>query len=149
MASIEDRLNRPTISWRPSEGDSIAGTVVDIASHEHPEYGTSPVITVLTEAGDEYVWHAFGTVAKAELAKRRPKVGDTIGVKFCGVPEGRSYKLWRVVVEHLEPEPAKELDWDAVAESAGAVPDYDEEPLSDEEPPVVDDRPASTSEEPF
>lgn len=135
MASLQDRLDRTTVAWKPEEGDSLTGRVIDIEQVEN-EYGVYPALTVLTDDGQEKTWHAFTTVARSEVAKRRPKVGDSIGVKYLGQPTGKSYKLWRVVVEHVDPEPRKDIDWDGIAAQAGVDAEIDEGLT------YVDDRPA-------
>jgi hypothetical protein len=44
-------------------------------------------------------------------------LGDRIGIKFLGKPEGRDYHAWKVVLEPLNP---VEPDWDRIAEQARA-----------------------------
>ena len=142
MASLQDRLNRTTVAWKPEEGDSLTGRVIDVEQMEN-EYGIHPVLTIVTDGGREVTWHVFGTVAQKEVARQRPKVGDGIGVKYLGQPEGKAYKLWRVVVEHIDPEPRKDIDWDGITAQAGVDAEI-EAGLQ-----YVDDRPAPRDDEAF
>ena len=49
------------------------------------EYGTYPIVTLRNDAGDgEYAVHGFHTVLKNELAKRPPRIGERLGIKYLG-----------------------------------------------------------------
>ena len=70
-----------------------------------------PVVTVETGDGQELAFHAFHTVARNELAKQRPVIGDRIGVAYHGKRDGKNYESYRVIVERTEAE-LKTIDWD-------------------------------------
>jgi hypothetical protein len=109
MTNLADRLDSFAEPWMPDAGEKLIGEVVDLDEREN-EYGSYPVVTVLTDEGDELAFHAFRTVAKNELAKQRPQVGDRIGIKYVGKPEGKDYELYRIKVERDEQ--SKSIDWD-------------------------------------
>jgi hypothetical protein len=74
--------------WRPEKGDKVAGVVVDIAATDGG-YGIYPIVTLRTDSGEVAV-HAFHTVLRRELARRRPSVGDEIEITYLGKQAGRS-----------------------------------------------------------
>ena len=102
---ITERLNRDTApGWRPEPGDEIIGAViaVDVASSKYN--GNYPVVTVLTEDGQEVAVHGFHSVLKSEFQRKQPRINDTLGVKYVGIPEGKKYEHYRVVVERPHPD---------------------------------------------
>jgi hypothetical protein len=74
---------------------------------------------VLRGDGSETVFHGFHTVAKNELARQRPGVGDRIAIKYFGRDEDRGYERYRILVERAKPEP-EVPDWDQMAAEAAA-----------------------------
>jgi len=119
-----DALNRKlaaagegTQSWKAvKEGDQIAGRIELIGSFTHPEYGTSPTLTIDTDASS--VIEDGATVADA--GRRRIlmagavllgvfndnslKVGDWIALRYLGKKQTTngtmSYRNYASVVEH-------------------------------------------------
>jgi hypothetical protein len=118
MASLDERLDSFAEPWKPAPGDRLVGEVTDLSEREN-EYGSYPIVTVRTNSGDEFAFHAFRTVAKNELAKARPQVGDKIGIAYHGKPAGKDYELYRVIVER-DDQPT--MDWDKHA-AADDVPE--------------------------
>ena len=114
--SLEDRLDTFAEAWRPKAGDKLIGTVVDLDERES-EYDEEPypIVPVRTDDGQELAFHGFDTVARNELAKQRPRVSERIGIAYHGVPEGRKYEAYRIIVERDEPQ---ELDWSRFAPEA-------------------------------
>lgn len=100
-----DRLDAPMAeAWMPEEGDKLIGIVTDIDTRSS-EYGDDyTILTIETEDGEAWAFHAFRTVARNEVAKANPQVGDKVGVKYLGVstkepPKGQSAPhLYRVIV---------------------------------------------------
>jgi hypothetical protein len=128
MKSLEERLDSNAEAWKPQPGEKLIGTITDLDEREN-EYGTYPIVTVRTDNGDELAFHAFRTVAKNELAKKRPQVGDRIGIAYHGKPAGKEWEAYKIVVERDETQPA-EVDWekhagDAQVELAIPGPDTD------------------------
>jgi hypothetical protein len=121
MTSIHDRLSRTTEAWRHEPGDRLVGEVVDVGSNDSG-YGVYTVVTLLVdepgstelggraiEVGDERAFHAFRTVPAREFEKRRPVVGERLGVVFRGDATnraGENYADYRVVFARPAAEPA-------------------------------------------
>lgn len=119
--TLEQRLSSFAEAWKPKMGEKLIGRVVGLderVSDYNPE--PYPIVVVLTEDGQERSFHGFHTVARRELASQRPVVGDRIGIAYHGKHEEKGYEQYRIVVEHANPEPAKEPDWDAIGASAEA-----------------------------
>ena len=85
-------------AWRPKIGDCLIGTVVSTDERDG-EYGTYPIVTVETEGGKRLAFHAFHTVARGELARLRPKVGDEIGIKYHGKDAERGYERYTMRID--------------------------------------------------
>src|SRR5206468_3062798 len=126
MKTLDERLDAFAEPWKPEPGDKLIGEVADLDERES-EYGSYPIVTVLTDEGEELAFHAFRTVAKNELAKVRPQIGDRIGIAYHGKPDGKDYELYRIIVERDEA--PKALDWDKHADEMGTVEPDDEIPF--------------------
>jgi hypothetical protein len=111
--TVEERLDSFAEAWRPEAGDKLIGTVVDLDERDS-DFGDEPypIVTVLTDTGDERAFHGFHTVARNELAKQRPKVGERIGIAYHGLSD-KGYERYRIIVERDE---TPSLDWDRYAE---------------------------------
>lgn len=117
MASLAERIGQDPEPWKPEPGDTLVGTVIEVTTRES-EFGVYPLIGVMTEDGGEYYLHCFHTVLTREIARRRPKIGDTIAVRFRGDHE-RGYKDYRVLVESpAPPEDPVIIDWEAMEKAA-------------------------------
>lgn len=125
MSTLEERLSREPEGWRPSPGDQLIGTVLDIDTRTS-DYGEGVYPLLLVETTDDklYAVHAFHTVLKSELARRRPNIGDRIGIRYSGIPDGKKYEHYRVELER----PTVAPDWDAIGQAADdeLVDDLDE-----------------------
>jgi hypothetical protein len=134
MRSLDDRLASFAEAWKPEPGDKLIGVVVDLDERDSA-YGDEPypIVTVETDDGSELALHAFHTVARNELAKQRPVVGDRIGIAYYGMKDGKSYESYRVIVEKAESEP-KTIDWDK-----HVTPDEDEQDLDPEADDELDE----------
>ncbi|HXF37595.1 MAG TPA: hypothetical protein VNO17_10520 [Actinomycetota bacterium] len=117
---IADRVESFPEPWRPEPGDKLVGTIIELGERASEYGGSYPLVTVMTDDGREVVWHAFHTVARSELARQRPEVGDRIAAKYWGRDEDRGYERYRVLVEHRRPAPSAAPDWEKVAEEAEA-----------------------------
>ncbi|BDG59923.1 hypothetical protein [Caldinitratiruptor microaerophilus] len=113
---LRELLNQPQPeSWRPEPGGVLVGVVVRIETLA-TRYGAVPVVTVRPDDGGPLVavW-ASHAVLRRELARRRPQVGQKIGIKYLGKQTGRngaSYQAYTVVTE------GGNFDWDAAASGA-------------------------------
>lgn len=124
--SLEDQLDATYAEgWKPEPGDKLIGKVIALDQRDDAySDGTYPIVTIRTDDDKELAWHGFHAVARAELAKQRPKVGERIGVKYVGKREGgqgeSGYAVWRVVVERDGAD--AEIDWAKVgAEAEGEL----------------------------
>jgi hypothetical protein len=82
-------------AWRPEPGDQLAGTITDLAVIDRG-HGPYPCVTIRRQDGSSAAWHAFHDVARAELAKIAPQVGDPLAVTYQGKHPERGYHRWRV-----------------------------------------------------
>jgi hypothetical protein len=104
-------------AWRPKAGEYLIGTVTSLDERDG-EYGSYPIVTVVTDDGKRLAFHAFHTVARGELARLRPKVGDEIGIKYHGRDAERGYERYTMRVDR----PGAEVDWDRhAAETEGEL----------------------------
>lgn len=130
MTTLSDRLDadRYAEAWRPETGDQLIGRIVAldrrVSAYDDRPY---PIITIevdteeSTEAGKpiqqgtERAWHAWDMVAQNKLRDARPVIGDRIAARSKGMPEGKRYRDWAVIVERPDGKPVS-FDWDAVGE---------------------------------
>ncbi len=142
--NIDDRLDHSPEPWKPEPGDKIVGKVVSVTTLESKFGGSYPLVELVTDDDVEFAFHAFHTVAKSELARLKPKPGDTLGVKYLGRDDKVDYERYRILIERAEPS-SESVDWDAVAaeanEELGGVPVAADDPP----PPSDEDAPAEVS----
>ena len=109
--ALRERLDHPAEAWRPEPGDRLVGTVVDrderTSQFDEEPY---PIVTVRVaegsteaggatiEPGDERAFHGFRTVARREIERRNPRLGDYIGIAFDG-RHTRGYDRYVIRVE--------------------------------------------------
>lgn len=97
-------------------GDKLVGTITAL-DERTSDYGTYPIVTVQTDEG-ETAFHGFHTVAKNEIARQRPEIGDEIAVKYFGISsDDHGYERYRVLVDHKSA-PATTPDWDKLGADA-------------------------------
>jgi hypothetical protein len=69
----------------------------------------------------EYAWHAFHTMARNEVAKKRPQVGERIGACYHGkgqaAPGMNPPERWRLIVDR-PPAEQRAIDWPTVSDDA-------------------------------
>jgi len=107
---LEQQLDQETQPWMAEPGDKLVGRIVEIGEMES-DYGTYPLIIVATETGEEKAFHAFRTVAKQEIARQKPSVGDRIGIKYLGRMPDKNYDGYKIrVVRSDGPPPALDFD---------------------------------------
>jgi hypothetical protein len=126
--TIADRVESFPEPWKPKVGDKLVGHISEL-DERTSEFGTYPIVTVLTSDGDERAFHAFHTVAKNELSRQRPRVGDTLAVKYFGRDAEAGYERYRVLVEHATPIEGTEPAWERMAaESAAELSSPEDDP---------------------
>ncbi len=114
--SLEDRLGTFAEAWKPSKGDKLIGVVIDIDMRES-DYGEPyPIVTVERDDGTEVAFHGFHTVARRELKKKQPQVGDRIGIGYHGRGEAAKAgmsgaELYKIIIQREE---KPTVDWSAV-----------------------------------
>lgn len=145
--SLEDRLNQEFApGWRPDAGEQLVGTIVEISSGRG-DYGEYPLLVVEKADGTgDVAVHAFHTVLKSELAAKRPSEGDRIGIKYLGIPAGKKYESYRVVLERKTP--ATGTDWNQVGQQASDEMHAADRPAPASTPAAAADD-AFFGEEPF
>jgi hypothetical protein len=116
--NLETRLDSSAEAWKPSPGEKLIGVVVDVDSRT-TEYGTYVVLTLRQENGDERAVHAFHTVLKREFAKRPPRLGEELGIKYLGKSD-KGYEAYRIVWDEVVPPDWKQIGAEAEAEAAEA-----------------------------
>jgi hypothetical protein len=107
MTSLEERLDTFPEAWRPeTPGEKLIGELTDVDMRES-EYGEPyPILTVLSEEdGQEKAWHAFHTMARNEVAKKKPQIGERVGIVYAGVGEAQpgmnAPVRWRLLVDRV------------------------------------------------
>lgn len=116
--NLEDRLDKPTTAWKPAPGDKIIGTVLELDTLESKFSGSYPLVVIETDDGEGNAIHAFHTVLRSELARKRPAIGDRLGIKYFGRDEDGGYEMYRVILDRKEPDARAAVDWDDVAAGA-------------------------------
>ncbi len=128
MPSIaSDRLDSFPEPWKPKAGDKLVGQIIGLDAREM-EYGEYPIVTVMTEKGAEISFHAYHTVARNELAKLEPDIGETIGIKYFGKADGATYERYRILMLDRDAVQTKKPDWKAMR-----TDDTEEEALAPDE----------------
>ena len=98
MPTLSDALDNQGEAWKPEPGDKLVGVVTNIeivdSKFNKAKY---PIIEVQTDGGVR-VFHAFHTVAKSQLRRAKPQVGEEIAIKFLG-EHVNGYMDYRVRVE--------------------------------------------------
>lgn len=135
--SIADRLGNKSEAWVAEEGDQLTGTVISLGELEG-DYGPYPTVEIRDEDGKYWMWHAFDTVAKNELARQKPSIGDAIGIAYLGVKKTKpgskydSFKDWQVIVEKATG-PVTTPNWDEHAAAAADEGVNDFAPFPDDD----------------
>lgn len=114
-------------AWVPAPGDEIAGRVVGITMSPDFGYGPYPIVTLDVE-GTERAVHAMHQVLRQELAKRAPRIGDEVQIKFLGkrkpkTGNGQPFNVYRVTGGQ-----EREFSWDS------QLPEDEREQLSQSVP---------------
>ena len=118
MPITEQDLEFPE-AWRPKVGEYLIGKVVSLDEREGG-YGSYPIVTVQRGNGMRLAFHAFHTVARGELARLRPKIGDEIGIKYHGKDAERGYERYTMRIDR--PGAEADVDWDRhAAETANEL----------------------------
>lgn len=130
--SIDDLLDAESQTWKPdTEGDTVKGKLIDRGEWTG-DYGTSPTLTIQTDAGDIYVVFCSSGVLKSNVERQNPQIGDEVGIRYLGEAEGKSgrtYKNFKFVVvrsaanEIAAAGPAGDTETQAAPPAAATTPD--------------------------
>ena len=130
MSNFADTIDQEfPAAWRPDQKDSgdpnpIIGEFVEMQT-ANTDYGATYVMVLRLEDGSEKAVWLLHTVLKNELARVKPKPGETVGIKYLGkqkTAEGSkfdSYIGYRVKVDRPQGEA---FDWAKL----GAEPETEE-----------------------
>jgi hypothetical protein len=130
MSTLEERLEQGAAkAWRPDESDPnpVVGTVTNVEMGAS-EYGSYPIVTIQTEAGEEFAIHGFRTVLKNEFMKQRPQPGERIGVKDLGeqaTKPGSKFKSYHGYVLKVERAQGSAFDWNRLGAPVDDSPLHD------------------------
>jgi hypothetical protein len=87
--------------FKPKQpGEGIEGAILAINRGVGQFFSTEYVI----KAEDGQVWivsAAKNSILAKKIADDPPEVGDSMAVLYLGIPNGKKYKNWSVVVEHV------------------------------------------------
>lgn len=111
---LEAQLDQETEPWMAEPGDKLVGRIVELSTMES-QYGDYPLVIVQTDDGKEMAFHAFRTVAKQEIARHKPQVGDRIGIKYLGRLPDKTYDGYKIRIIRSEA-PAPAIDFDALTQ---------------------------------
>jgi hypothetical protein len=112
---LPERLDIEAEKWTHEPGDKLYGRIIELGTYSG-EYGSSETIALLvneegaTEEGgkpipleSERIFYASRTVPARWVAENTLSVGDWLGVKYKGVPNGKEYHDYRFVHEPAQP----------------------------------------------
>jgi hypothetical protein len=116
--------------WRPKKGDRLEGVITEL-DIRYGEYEPYPIVVLDTGEGGAVAFHGFHTMAKKELAKRRPQIGDRIAITFHGKKRMRNGQEFAAYVIETPDRPPPPFKWGAFA---GGEDAYEEEPLDEPDP---------------
>jgi hypothetical protein len=150
-SSIVDKLDADYApAWRPNPGESLIGEVVEIGERIG-EYAPYPIVTVNPEDGEALAFHAFHSVAAAQLAEKRVKIGDHIGILYKGKVEGQgphgSYHSYRVIVDRGDVDQA--FDWGRYGDGGVPADVAEDEALAQAQLDTQDENDKRDSDVPF
>lgn len=89
MKELLTQVDLDVEGWRPQPGDKIFGTVKDITDSDEGDFGSYPILTILTPSGKYVNVHAFHTVLRNAVERRYRrgslKSGTEIAIVYLGV----------------------------------------------------------------
>jgi hypothetical protein len=104
-------------AWRfDQDGAVIVGELVGFGEFD-AGYGPYPIVTLRLADGTQRAVHCQREVLSRELAKARPRIGERLGIKWLGIPEGKSYHRYVVRVDRPQ---GSSLDWGRYVDGASA-----------------------------
>lgn len=119
--------------WKPKAGDRVEGRITSL-DIRHGEYEPYPIVTI-TNGEEAVAIHAFHTVLKNELSKRRPQIGDRLIVTYHGMRATNSGSKYHAYALETPDRPPPPFKWGAFS-GADA---YEEEPDPEPDEPEAED----------
>jgi hypothetical protein len=119
-------------AWKPQAGATLTGTMVGVEMIDPNGKGAYPVVTIRGEDGQEHAVHAFHSVLKRELARRRPKAGDELSIVYEGQREGGAYGKYHSY--RVTGGQAGEVNWDSMLPDDERQARADAIPIASSEP---------------
>jgi hypothetical protein len=124
-------------AWRPDPGDKLVGEIVELGARAGYNDELYPIVTVRQDDGVELAFHAFHTVARNELAKLHPQVGQRLAVRYEGEKQGADgrskYHHYRIATDAVPV-----FSWGAFGDAADVTEVGSDIPTDD---PPADDPP--------
>lgn len=122
-----------TEGWRPNEGDTIRGPVVNV-SRAWSDWTQSyyPLVTIHDENTDKDVdLHAFHHTLQSRLMEAKPKVGDMLEVTYLGKRATKDGKREVAIYRVNVPGATGEEVWNALSAQAENAAGWRPPPASD------------------
>lgn len=88
------------VVWTPEPGEAIAGEVIRYEKVT-TKIGEGQLLQIKSETNDEIIDIWCATVLRRNLDAKNVQPGDSVGIKFHGIPEGKKYKDFSVIVEKV------------------------------------------------
>jgi hypothetical protein len=102
-------------AWRfDQDGAMIVGEVVGFGEYD-AGWSPYPIVTLRLADGNERAVHCQREVLSRELARARPQIGERLGIKWLGQPDGKKYHRYVVRVDRPE---GTTFDWGRYVEGA-------------------------------
>jgi hypothetical protein len=104
MSNLAERAARFPEPWKPNPGGVLEGEVTEL-NYRDSDYGEEPypILTVLDDDGTEWAFHGFHTMARLEIERKKPSVGDRVAIAYHGLgqaqPGMQPPHRYRVVVD--------------------------------------------------
>lgn len=115
--------------WRPTAGDSLTGTVTEVAKG-WSDYTNSyyPIVTIQEDDTNRLISvHCFHEILRQRMMDARPVIGSPLTVKCIGEKETRDGKRKYVAYQVTVPGDTGERVWDDLGAQAGTTNPAQEE----------------------
>jgi hypothetical protein len=90
MSKLAERAARFPEPWKPEPNDVLEGVVTELdwrdSDYSEDQY---PILTVLGDDGIEQSFHGFHTMARLEIERKKPRIGDRIAIAYHGLGQAK------------------------------------------------------------